>query len=149
MSTVNAHKKVGAYEFSTDKARLNLDVIHGYLSKSYWSPNIPREVVARAIEHSVCFGIYTSGTQVGFARVVTDYAVFMYLADVFILEDHRKQGLSVALMEMIVTLPEFQGLRTWTLMTRDAHELYRKFGFENHHEPTRFMIRKVPWPYPR
>jgi GNAT superfamily N-acetyltransferase len=138
---------VGEYVISTDKSKLDLDVIHGYLRDCYWAKGIPRDIVARSIEHSLCFGIYLGQEQVGFSRVITDYATFMYLADVFVLESHRGKGLSVAMMDMIVNYPELQGIRTWTLLTKDAHGLYEKFDFQNHAEPKRFMIRKVPYPY--
>lgn len=140
-------RKVGEYVISTDKNKLDLDVIHGYLVDCYWAKGIPKDIVARSIEHSLCFGIFLVKEQVGFSRVVTDYATFMYLADVFVLEPHRGKGLSVAMMDMIVNHPALQGIRTWTLLTRDAHRLYRKFAFENHVDPTRFMIRNVPYPY--
>ena len=140
--------QVGDYIISADKTRLDLDVIHSYLVGCYWAKGIPREIVARAIEHSLCFGVYLGSEQVGFARVITDYATFMYVADVFILEAHRGKGLSVAMMDMIVNHPELQGIRTWTLLTKDAQGLYQKFDFQNHIDPKRFMIRKVPYPYP-
>jgi GNAT superfamily N-acetyltransferase len=141
-------QSVSEYIISTDKTKLDLDVIHGYLVTCYWAKGIPKEVVARSIEHSLCFGVYFGKEQVGFSRVITDYATFMYLADVFVLEPHRGKGLSIAMMEMIVTYPDLQGIRTWMLLTRDAHGLYQKFGFENHVDPKRSMIRKVPYPYP-
>jgi GNAT superfamily N-acetyltransferase len=140
-------RSVGKYVISTNKSKLNLDVIHSYLKDCYWAKGIPRDIVARSIEHSLCFGIYLGQEQVGFSRVITDYATFMYLADVFVLESHRGKGLSVAMMDMIVNYPELQGIRTWTLLTKDAHGLYEKFDFQNHAEPKRFMIRKVPYPY--
>jgi GNAT superfamily N-acetyltransferase len=138
---------VGEYVISTDKSKLDLDVIHGYLRDCYWAKGIPRDIVARSIEHSLCFGIYLRGEQVGFSRAITDYATFMYLADVFVLGPHRGKGLSVVMMDTIVKHPELQGIRTWTLLTKDAHGLYKKFDFQNHADPTRFMIRKVPYPY--
>ncbi len=141
-------RSMGDYLISTDKTRLDLEVIHSYLVGCYWAKGIPREVVARSVENSLCFGIYLGKTQVGFSRAITDYATFMYLADVFVLEAHRGKGLSVAMMDVIVNHPGLQGIRTWTLLTKDAHGLYRKFSFENHVDPTRFMIRKVPYPYP-
>jgi GNAT superfamily N-acetyltransferase len=141
-------RNVGEYIISTDKTRLDLNVIHGYLVTCYWAKGIPREIVARAIEHSLCFGVHLGNEQVGFARVITDYATFMYIADVFILESHRGKGLSIAMMDMVVNHPDLQGIRTWTLLTKDAHGLYEKFDFQNHVDPTRFMIRKVPYPYP-
>jgi GNAT superfamily N-acetyltransferase len=138
---------VGEYLISTDKSKLDIDIIHRYLHDCYWAKGIPKEVVKKSVEHSLCFGVYKGWEQVGFCRVISDYATFMYLADVFILEAHRGKKLSVAMMEMVVNHPDLQGIRTWTLLTRDAHGLYRKFDFENHVDPTRFMIRKVPNPY--
>ncbi len=128
------------YVISTDRARLDLDVIHGFLSTSYWSTGIPRNVVARGIANSACFGIYHEGDgQVGFARVITDYASFGYLADVFVLEPHRGRGLSKWLMQCILAHPDLQGFRRWLLATRDANMLYEKFGFTPLHDPARFM----------
>src|SRR5271166_1534521 len=130
----------GEYLISTDPARLDLDVIHGFLTNCYWAKGIPREVVARSIEHSLCFGVYDgSGAQVGFARVVSDFATVAYLGDVFILESHRGRGLSKALMESITQHPALQGLRRWILLTRDAHGLYKKFGFTPVAKPDRYM----------
>ncbi len=126
----------------TDKARLDLDVIHGFLSASYWSPNVPREIVRRAIDNSLCFGVYIGDAQVGFARVITDLATFAYLADVFILEAYRGRGLSKRLMDAIVSHPQLQGLRRWTLITRDAHALYARYGFTPLATPDRFMERR-------
>ncbi len=125
---------------STDSARLNLDVIHGYLVQSYWAKGIPRETLARAVEHSLCFGAYDSaGSQIGFARLITDFATFAYLADVFVLESHRGQGIGKLLMECIKQHPELQGLRRWTLSTKDAHGLYAQFGFTALQWPERYM----------
>ena len=123
----------GEYTISTDRQRLDLNVIHSFLSCSYWAEGRPRERVAQAIEHSLPFGLYHLDTQVGFARVVTDYVVIAFLADVFILEAHRGKGLGGWLVEVVTTLPELQSIRRWLLGTRDAHDLYRKFGFR---EPT-------------
>lgn len=120
----------GEYVISTDPARLDLDVIHEFLTNCYWSKGIPRDVVARSIEHSLCFGIYdSSGAQVGFARVISDLATVAYLGDVFVLESHRGRGLSKWMMECIMRHPFLQGLRRWILLTQDAHGLYSKFGF--------------------
>lgn len=127
------------YEVSSDPARLDLDTIHAYLSRSYWSPGIPRSVVQRAMEHSICFGVYHLREQVGFARVVTDRATFAYLADVFILEAHRGRGLSKKLMASVMAHPDLQGLRRFMLATRDAHGLYRQFGFTDLANPSRIM----------
>jgi GNAT superfamily N-acetyltransferase len=138
----------GEFLISTDPARLNLDVIYGFLTNCYWSKGIPREVVARSVEHSLCFGVYDgSGAQVGFARVVSDFATVAYLGDVFILESHRGRGLSKLLMECITQHPALQGLRRWILLTRDAHGLYQKFGFTPVTAPDRYMERHDPSVY--
>lgn len=130
---------MSAYEISDDKSRLDLDVIHGYLTESYWSPGVPRPVVERAIQGSLCFGVYLGRDQVGFARVVTDKATFAYLADVFILEPHRGQGLAQRLMAAICAHPELQGLRRFMLATNDAHGLYARFGFSALANPPAYM----------
>lgn len=121
------------YEISTDPARLDVEVIHGYLARSYWSPGIPRETVERATRHSLCFGAYerATGAQVGFARVVTDHATFAYLCDVFVLEPHRERGIAKALMRAFTAHPAVAGARRVMLTTRDAHGLYRQFGFRD------------------
>ena len=119
----------GGFSISTDPERLNRALIRDVLAGSYWAPGIPSEIVDRSIEGALCFGIYEGGAQVGFARVITDRATFAYLADVFVLESHRGRGLAVWLMEVVMAHPELQNLRRWILMTRDAHGLYRKFGF--------------------
>ena len=131
---------------STDKRRLDVDVIHGYLVRSYWAEGIPRSVVETSIENSLCFGLYDAVNaarekQIGFARLVTDGATFAYLADVFVLEEFRGRGLSKWLMQTIVALPELAGLRRWNLATRDAHGLYRQFGFVVLAAPDRYMER--------
>lgn len=127
------------YDVSTDPARLDIDAIHAYLTRSYWSPGIPRETVARAIAHSLCFGAYVGTEQVGFARVVTDRATFGYLADVYILEAHRGRGVAKQLMATIMAHPDLQGLRRFMLATRDAHGLYEQFGFTEVAHPSRLM----------
>jgi GNAT superfamily N-acetyltransferase len=127
------------YEVSTDRARLDVDAIHGYLARSYWSPGIPREIVARAIEHSICVGVYRGAAQVGFARVVTDQATFAYLADVYVLEEHRGQGLSKRLMAAVMAHPALQRIRRFMLVTRDAQGLYRQFGFVEPPRPEMLM----------
>ena len=115
---------------STNRELLDLDVIQGFLASSYWARGISREIVARSLEHSLCFGVYDAkGSQVGFARVISDRATYAYLGDVFVLESHRGRGLSKWLMECIVKHPELQCLRRWSLLTRDAHGLYSQFGF--------------------
>jgi GNAT superfamily N-acetyltransferase len=144
------------YLISTNPEWLDLDVIHTFLSEhSYWARGIPRDVVARSISHSVCFGVYAVSPsnldrrQIGFARVTTDCATFAYLGDVFILPEHRGRGLSKRLMEAILAYPDLQGLRRWMLATADAHELYTKFGFGLLSHPERFMQRHDPDVYKR
>lgn len=141
--TVNAEvveSRPDEFLVTTDPARLDLDVIHGFLTNCYWAKGIPREIVARSIEHSLCFGVYDgSGAQVGFARVISDFATFAYVADVFVLESHRGRGLSKKLMECIMRHPQLQGFRRWTLSTRDAHTLYSQFGFTPLQFPDRYM----------
>ena len=129
----------GDYFISTDKSRLDLTVIHDFLTRSYWAAGIPIEIVKKSIEHSLAFGVYKESKQVGFARVISDFATFAYIGDVFILEDYRGQGLSKWLMEVIADYPELQGLRRWVLLTRDAHGLYRKTGFTEPRNPERYM----------
>ncbi|MCI0548571.1 MAG: GNAT family N-acetyltransferase [Candidatus Rokubacteria bacterium] len=124
---------------STDAARLDLEVIHGFLSRSYWAAGIRREVVERAVRHSLCFGAYEGARQIGFARVVTDRATFAYVSDVFVLPDGRGRGVGKQLMAAIMAHPELQGLRRFTLVTRDAHGLYRQFGFGPPRHPERQM----------
>ena len=124
---------------STDPARLDLDVIHGFLSRSYWATGIPRELVARAIAHSMCFGAFDGERQVGFARVISDRATFAYVSDVFVVESHRGRGVGKRLMTAIRSHPELQGLRRWALATRDAHSLYQQFGFGEPRHPERLM----------
>jgi len=139
--------RVNTYEISTDPARLQPAAIHAYLTRSYWSPGVPRDVVERAIANSLCFGIYQGDTQVGFARVVTDQATFAYLADVYVLEEHRGQGLSKRLVATIQADPRLQGLRRLLLATRDAHGLYAQFGFRPLSAPERMMEIRDPDPY--
>jgi GNAT superfamily N-acetyltransferase len=130
----------GGYHISTDKRKLQLKVIHRYLSEeSYWAKHIPLEIVERSIENSLCFGVYFNDEQIGFARVITDYAVFAYLADVFILETHRGKGLSKKLMTYIMSHPKLQGLRVFALKTKDAHGLYKQFGFNLSPNPENSM----------
>lgn len=125
---------------SDEKEKLDAEYIHDYLSnKSYWAEDIPLETVKKSIDGSICFGMYENAKQIGFARVVTDKATFGYLADVFIDENYRAQGLSKWLMEIIMIYPELQGLRRWMLGTKDAHSLYEKFGFEPLENPKRVM----------
>jgi GNAT superfamily N-acetyltransferase len=132
------------YLISTDKQKLDVTVIHTFLSQSYWANNVPVEVLRQAIDHSLNFGVYKGDQQVGFARVITDYATFAYVADVFILEGFRGQGLSKWLMQSLVDHPQLQGLRRWLLFTRDAHGLYQQVGFTPPKWPERVMERFFP-----
>ncbi|RXT47834.1 GNAT family N-acetyltransferase [Bradyrhizobium betae] len=128
------------YEISADPHRLNVAVIHKFLAEdSYWSRGIPRSTVERAIENSLCFGVYHGAAQIGFARVVTDRSTFALLADVFILEAHRGKGLSKELMRRVTEHEDLQGLRRFLLLTSDAHGLYSQFGFKEIGSPSRFM----------
>jgi len=137
--TIVEHRREG-FLISTDHKRLDVNVIHGFLTNCYWAKGIPRYIVARSIEHALCFGIYDAdGAQVGFARVISDFATIAYVGDVFVLETHRGRGLGKWLMECIVGHPELQGLRRWILTTRDAHELYSQVGFTRVKWPERFM----------
>ncbi|MFN8430818.1 MAG: GNAT family N-acetyltransferase [Spirosomataceae bacterium] len=131
--------QIDGYEISTEHSRLQFDVIHGFLTASYWSAGIPMDTVKRAAENSLCFGIYKKETQVGYARIISDYATFAYLADVFVLESERGKGLSKWLVETIRNHPDLQRLRRWMLITRDAHTLYKKFGFEIAQNPENIM----------
>jgi GNAT superfamily N-acetyltransferase len=130
------------YLISTDRSLLDLRFVHEYLRTSYWEAGVPEEVVRRSVENSLCFGVYSDEEQVGFARVVTDRATFAYLADVFVLEEHRGRGLGKWLVEVVLSHPELRGLRRWMLATRDAHELYRKYGFAELGRPGIFMERR-------
>jgi GNAT superfamily N-acetyltransferase len=134
-------------EISTNPSRLDLDVIHGYLSRSYWSPGIPRKTVERSIAGSLCFGAFDGQRQIGFARVITDRATFAYLADVFVLEEFQGRGIATRIMEAIVGHPELQNLRRWALVTRDAHRLYERFGFRPLANPDRHMEKVAANPY--
>jgi GNAT superfamily N-acetyltransferase len=134
----------GNYSISTAKEKLDIPFIHRFLTHSYWAENIPFETVQKSIEGSVCFGLYEGNKQIGFARVITDYATFGYLADVFIDENYRGRGLSKWLMEIIMDYPELQGFRSWQLATKDAHGLYARFGFKIPDNPERMMRKVVP-----
>lgn len=118
-----------SYTISTDPSRLDFGVIHRFLRGSYWSPGIPREVVERAAANSLCFGVYRDSEQVGYCRIISDYATFAYLADVFILSEHRGQGLSKWMLATVKSHPSLHAVRHWVLFTADAHGLYAQFGF--------------------
>jgi len=146
------------YTISTDSSHLDVLTIHRFLStEAYWCSGIPLAVVEKAIAHSLCFGIYTvelnqkdgSHRQVGFARVITDYATYAYLCDVFILTEYRGRGLGKWLVGCIRTHPHLQGLRRWSLATRDAHSLYAQFGFLPVTNPERLMMINDPDVYKR
>ncbi len=135
----------GAYTISADRARLDLALIKRFISEeSYWGQGRSLEVIQRSIENSLPFGVYEGARQVGFARVVTDYATFAWVADVFIVEEDRGRGLSKWLMEVILSHRNLQGFRRWVLATKDAHELYRRFGFIELKRPERWMERPDP-----
>jgi GNAT superfamily N-acetyltransferase len=130
------------YEIDDDRERLDVDATWEYLREAYWSPNVPRDVVARSIEGSLCLGLYApGGEQAGFARAVTDSATYAWIADVFVLEPHRGRGLGVWLVETLLAHPRLQGLRVLSLNTLDAHSLYERFGFTRDGE--RRMVRYV------
>ena len=129
----------GDYVVSTDRSRIDVAAVHHFLANSYWSPGIPEETLRRAIAGAICFGVYRGREQVGFARVITDRATYAYLSDVFIVDAHRGRGLSKLLMAVIMNHPALQGLRRFSLSTRDAHALYTQFGFKVVANPERQM----------
>ena len=138
-------ERQGDFELSTDPSHLDRALIHRFLSEqSYWATGVPRAVVDRSIEHSVCFGVYHAGAQVAFARVVTDRATFAYLADVFVLPEYRADGLGQWMISIVLRHPELQGLRRFLLATKDAHGLYARFGFVPLANPMRFLERFDP-----
>lgn len=127
---------------STDKRKLQVKTIHRFLTKSYWSTGISIAKVRKSISHSVCFGVYHKEKQIGFARVITDYVRFGYLADVFIVEEYRGKGLSKWLMKSILEHRKLKNIQAWMLATRDAHGLYSQFGFEPLSEPKKYMHKE-------
>ena len=143
MSHVSAQEVV----VTTDVSRFDLDTIHGFLTRSYWAAGIPREVVERAIQNSICFGAFEGDRQVGFARVISDRATYAYVSDVFVLDSCRGRGVGKRLMEEIMDHPDLKGLRRWSLSTRDAHGLYRQYGFRSPRYPDRLMEVFVERPY--
>jgi GNAT superfamily N-acetyltransferase len=134
------------FTISTDSTRLDLDCIADMLSRSYWAKGRPRDRLERAIEHSLVFGLYDKGQQIGVARVISDYSIFAYLCDVFIHEEYRGRGLGKWLIESILDHPDLQGVRRWVLATADAHNLYRKNGFEVLSDPADWMQLVRPFP---
>lgn len=136
------------YFISTDPVKLDITVIHDFLSNSYWAKNMPRDVLEKSIKNSLNYGLFINGSQIGYARVLTDFSTFAYLADVFIIEAYRNKGLSKWLMECILSHPELQKIRTWMLKTSDAHGLYEKFGFKAPESPNSIMEKRVVKNYP-
>lgn len=143
MNIVREHTHQG-FLFSTDKSKLNLNYIHQFLTNSYWAKGIPIDLVGQSIKNALCFGIYEDNKQIGFARVITDYTTFAYLADVFVDEAYRGRDLSKTLMTFILSFEEFRMLRRFILATRDAHGLYAQFGFTPLKAPDRFMELHQP-----
>jgi GNAT superfamily N-acetyltransferase len=137
----------GDFLVSTDRSKLDVDGIHEFLTTCYWAKGIPKQTVLRSIANSLCFGVYGGGKQVGFGRVISDFATYAYIGDVFVLEAFRGSGLGKWLMECIVAHPFLHGLRRWTLATRDAHGLYAQFGFTPLQAPARWMERHDPKVY--
>jgi GNAT superfamily N-acetyltransferase len=135
------------FHVTTSIGHMDLDVIHNFLCDSYWARGIPRATVEKSIRNSLCFGLFRDKTQIGFARVISDYTTFAYLADVFVLPEYRGQGLAKWLMECIMAHPELQGLRRWLLITRDAHGLYARCGFKPLAHPERLMEIHFPSVY--
>jgi GNAT superfamily N-acetyltransferase len=131
--------KNGELLVSTDPAKLDVGAVHAYLTRSYWAEGIPHKIVERSLRHSLCFGLYDANRQIGLARVISDYATFAYLADVYVLENYRGRGLAKWLMRCVLAHSQLQNLRKFVLVTRDAHELYRPFGFETPKKPQNYM----------
>jgi len=129
----------GEFVVSTERELLDLDRVHAFLAECYWAKGIPRDVVVRSIENSLCFGLYAAGKQIGFARVISDYATYAYIGDVFVIESFRGRGLGKWLMECVLEHPRLQGLRRWSLVTRDAHGLYAQLGFGPLKKPQNYM----------
>jgi GNAT superfamily N-acetyltransferase len=136
---VDIEVQSGNFLISTDKSRLNIEMIHRYLTESYWAKDIPEHLVEKSIAHSLCFGLYKHEKQIGFARVVTDYTTFAYLGDVFVLDAWRGKGLGKWLMSTVMDHPDLYGLRRWLLVTKDMHKLYKKYGFRKLAAPKMLM----------
>ena len=141
--------KQGQFTVTDRREDLDVDLIHGFLREAYWSKEIPKSIVVKALNNSVCFGLYDGSKQVGFARAVTDRATFAYLADVFVVQAYRGRGLGKWLVACVLAYPEFHGLRRWLLATLDAHGLYQQNGFSALREPNRFMEIDDPDIYQR
>ena len=132
------------FKISDDPARLDLEAICDFLSRAYWADKRPREVIEKSIRFSLNFGVYNGSQQIGFARVVTDFATFAYLCDVFVHEDYRGKAIGKWIMECILAHPDLQGLRRWSLATHDAHGLYKQFGFTELSDPSKWMEKFDP-----
>ncbi len=128
-------------EISTDKNKLQIEVIHQFLTETYWAKGRTTDEVKKTIEHCLCFGLYLDGNQIGFARIATDYTVFAYLMDVFVLPEHRGKGYSKQLMKAINENPQLQSCKVWMLKTSDAHGLYQQFGYTELKHPEKVMER--------
>jgi GNAT superfamily N-acetyltransferase len=129
----------GSYSVTADRRRIDVDAVHDFLTRSFWARGISKDVVAKSIAHSLCFGLFDDQAQIGFARVVTDSSTYAYLCDVYVLEQYRGEGLGKWMMEFVMAHPELQGLRRFQLVTRDAHGLYGRFGFKTPPHPERYM----------
>jgi GNAT superfamily N-acetyltransferase len=136
---VHIEEQFQSYRISTDPRLLDVDAIHAFLTRSYWAPGIPREIVAASLRSSLCFGLFDGPAQIGFARVISDLATFAYLCDVYVLEEFRGRGLAKWLLKVVTSHPDLQGLRRFVLATRDAHSLYENFGFVPLNKPEIFM----------
>lgn len=135
------------YSLSDRECDMQVDMIHAYLTNSYWAQGIPMDIVAQSIANSVCVGIFHDGDQVAFARLITDCATFAYLADVFVMEEHRGKGLSKALLNHLHSIPQLSKIRRWALFTKDAQGLYTQFDWQEYPHPERFMVRDFPEVY--
>lgn len=148
-TTKHAECRRDGFLVTTDAGCFDREAIHAFLARSYWAEGIPREVVDRSIEGSLAFGLFEGERQIGFARVVTDRATFAYLADVYVVESHRGRGLGRWLVDCVIAHPDLRGLRRWSLVTRDAHALYRPLGFEALSAPERHLEKVLANPYRR
>ena len=131
--------KQGEFELTTDRSKMQIEVIHNFLRKSYWASKRSEDLIRRSIEHSLPFGIFVGQRQIAFARAITDYATFAWIADVFIDDDFRGKGLGKWLIDSMLRHPELQAMRRWVLATKDAHSLYAMFGFTLLNKPERWM----------
>jgi GNAT superfamily N-acetyltransferase len=137
----------GSYSLTADRRRIDVDAVHAFLTRCFWAGGISKELVAKSIEHSLCFGVFDGQAQIAFARVVTDYSTYAYLCDVYLLEAYRGRGLGKWMMEFVMDHPGLQGLRRFQLVTRDAHGLYSRFGFKLVEDPERHMEIFLPGLY--